>query len=306
MTSVLVTGASGFVGRCLMNELRLRGISAKGFSRTQSGNLIQIPSDGSAIDWDPHLHGADAIIHLAARVHVMREEASDPLSKFRHANVDATLNLARSAARAGIRRFVFVSTIKVNGERTEPGKPFTAEDLPRPQGPYAVSKAEAETALMTLSRETGMEVTIIRPPLVYGPGVRGNFLSLLRWAGSGAPSIFSAVHNRRSFLHVLNLCDLLILALRHPKAANKVFLVSDGHDLSTDELLTRLIAASGRRPRSLPVPSLLIRSLGMLTGRSEAAARLVENLQVDITKTRDTLDWIPPISTEHALMLPMT
>ncbi|WP_246663187.1 NAD-dependent epimerase/dehydratase family protein [Rhizobium sp. WL3] len=288
-----------------MKELRLRDISSKGFSRTQSHHLIQIPSYNSDVDWDPHLHGASAIIHLAARVHVMTERASDPLLEFRQANVDATMHLARAAARAGVRRFVFVSTIKVNGERTLPGRPFTADDPPRPQGPYSISKAEAEAALFALGRETGMDITIIRPPLVYGPGVRGNFRSLMKWAASGAPSIFSAVHNRRSFVHVSNLCDLLITVTDHPKAANKVFLVSDGCDLSTDELLTQLTAAADRLPRSLPVPPVLIRALGRFTGRSEAVARLVEDLQVDITKTCGTLDWTPPITAADALTLSM-
>jgi UDP-glucose 4-epimerase len=235
----------------------------------------------------------------------MREDSTDPLFEFRRANVDATMHLASAAARAGVRRFVFVSTIKVNGEKTEPGRPFTADDIPQPQGSYALSKAEAEAALIKLGHETGMEVTIIRPPLVYGPGVRGNFLSLMKWAASGAPSIFSAVNNKRSFVHVSNLCDLLITALRHPKAANEVFLVSDGCDLSTDELLTKLSAASGRKQLRLPVPPALIRSIGTLTKRSESVARLMENLQVDISKTCDTLNWNPPITAEDALKLPM-
>jgi UDP-glucose 4-epimerase len=305
MTSVLVTGAAGFVGTHLMKELRLRGIPTIGVSRTQSEDLTLIPSYNSEVNWGAHLQGVDAVIHLAARVHVMKEIHNNPLREFQKANVDATIHLARAAARSGVRRFVFVSTIKVNGENTELGRPFTADAQPNPQGPYALSKADAESALRRIGLETGMEVAIIRPPLVYGPGVRGNFLSLMKWASSGAPSVFSAVQNRRSLVHVENLCDLIISAAMHPKAANHVFLVSDGRDLSTDELLTRLTAAAGRRQIHMAVPPAILRSVGRLMGRSETISRLLENLQVDITKTCTTLNWTPRISIEDGLELQM-
>lgn len=301
MGMTLVTGASGFVGSHLVAEMERRGLPVRGITRGTLPGLVTVPSYGPAMDWQPYLTEIDTIVHLAARVHVMRETAADPLALFREANVAATVNLARQAAAAGVRRFIFVSSIKVNGERTEPGKPFTADDPPNPQDPYGVSKAEAEAALIALGRDTGMEITIIRPPLVYGAGVRGNFRGLMKWAASGAPSIFSAVKNKRSFVHVANLCDLLITAANHPSAANQIFLASDGQDVSTHELLTHLTIASGRRPRRIPVPSIVLSTLGMLTGRSEAAARLMENLQVDMSPTCRLLQWKPPLSGDEAL-----
>jgi len=293
MGTTLVTGASGFVGSHFMEEMKRRGLPVRGVTRGSVPGLITIQTYGPEMNWSNCLEGVDTVVHLAARVHVMRETASDPLSLFREANVSATVNLARQAAGAGVRRFVFVSSIKVNGERTEPGKPFTAADQPNPQDPYGLSKAEAEAALMELGRETGMEITIIRPPLVYGPGVCGNFRSLMKWAASGMPSIFAAVKNKRSFVHVENLCDLLIKVLDHPKAGNQVLLVSDGQDLSTHELIEKLATAAGRRLKSIPVPSTLLRCIGPLLRREAAIARLTDNLQVDIEPTCRQLEWFP-------------
>jgi nucleoside-diphosphate-sugar epimerase len=295
MGVTLVTGASGFVGSHLMTEMMRRGLPVRGVTRTETPRLATIPSYNHDTLWGPHLKGIDAVVHLAARVHVMCETAADPLMLFRESNVAATINLARQAAEAGVRRFVFVSSIKVNGERTKPGQMFTADDPPNPQDPYGISKAEAEAALKTLGSQTGLEITIIRPPLVYGPGVRGNFRSLMKWAASGAPSIFSAVKNKRSFIHVENLCDLLILALRHSDAANRLFVASDGYDLSTHELLLLLTRQEGRRPLSIPVPPALLRGIGLLAGREEMVARLTENLLVDSTETRRVLGWRPPL-----------
>jgi UDP-glucose 4-epimerase len=293
MGLTLVTGASGFVGSHLMDEMTRRGLPVRGVTRGTVPGLRTIPSYAPDMDWSDCLQGVDTVIHLAARVHVMRETASDPLSLFREANVSATINLARQAAAAGIRRFVFVSSIKVNGERTEPGKPFTADDPPNPQDAYGISKAEAEAALMALGRETGMEVTIIRPPLVYGPGVKGNFRSLMKWAESGMPSIFASVKNKRSFVHVANLCDLLITVLDHPKAANRVFLVSDGGDLSTHELFEQLARVAGRRGWNIPVPLPVLRTLGCISRRQNAVARLTESLQLDTCSTTQCLAWHP-------------
>jgi len=295
MGVTLVTGASGFVGSHLMTEMMRRGLPVRGVTRTETPGLATIPSYNHDTLWGAHLKGIDAVVHLAARVHVMCETAADPLMLFRESNVAATINLARQAAEAGVRRFVFVSSIKVNGERTKPGQMFTADDPPNPQDPYGISKAEAEAALKTLGSQTGLEITIIRPPLVYGPGVRGNFRSLMKWAASGAPSIFSAVKNKRSFIHVENLCDLLILALRHSDAANRLFVASDGYDLSTHELLLLLTRQEGRRPLSIPVPPALLRGIGLLAGREEMVARLTENLLVDSTETRRVLGWRPPL-----------
>lgn len=293
MGMTLVTGASGFVGSHLMEAMTRRGIPVRGVTRGTAPGLTTIPSYGPEMDWSNCLEGVDTVVHLAARVHVMRETASDPLSLFREANVTATINLARQAAAAGVRRFVFVSSIKVNGERTEPGKPFTADDPPNPQDPYGVSKAEAEAALMALGHEMGMEITIIRPPLVYGPGVRGNFRSLMKWAASGMPSIFAAVKNKRSFVHVENLCDLLITVLDHPKGANHVFLVSDRRDLSTHELFEQLARAAGRQSWGIRVPLPAMRALGCITRRQETVTRLTDNLQVDINETSRRLAWQP-------------
>lgn len=293
MAMTLVTGAAGFVGSHLMEEMTRRGLPARGVTRGVAQGLVTVPSYGTEMDWSTCLQGVDTVVHLAARVHVMRETASDPLLLFREANVAATINLARQAAGAGIRRFVFVSSIKVNGENTEPGKPFTAEDKPNPQDPYGISKAEAEEALMALGHETGMEITIIRPPLVYGPGVRGNFRSLMKWAASGMPSIFAAVKNKRSFVHVGNLCDLLITVLEHPNAANQVFLVSDGEDLSTHQLLERLTVKAGRRPRSIHISPSFLHFIGKLLRRNAAVERLTQNLQIDLGRSRQNLSWNP-------------
>ena len=294
MGMTLVTGASGFVGSHLMEEMTRRDLPVRGVTRGTAPDLTTIPSYGPEMDWSNCLEDIDTVVHLAARVHVMRETASDPLSLFREANVAATINLASQAAAAGVRRFVFVSSIKVNGERTEPGKPFTADDPPNPQDPYGVSKAEAEAALMALARETGMEITIIRPPLVYGPGVEGNFRILMKWAASGMPSIFAAVENKRSFVHVKNLCDLLITVLDHPQAANQVFLVSDGRDLSTHELLEALTAGAGARTFSVRLAPSLLRFLGRISRRHESIERLTQSLQIDLGRTCQRLHWTPP------------
>jgi UDP-glucose 4-epimerase len=293
MGMTLVTGGSGFVGSHLVEEMHHRDLSVRGVSQATVPGLSTIPSYGPEADWSNQLENVETVVHLAARVHVMRETASDPLSQFREANVGGTVNLARQAAAAGVRRFIFVSSIKVNGERTEPGKPFTADDPLNPQDPYSISKAEAEAALMILSRETGMEVTIVRPPLVYGPGVKGNFHSLKKWAENGLPSLFAAVHNKRSLVHVANLCDLLITVLNHANAGNQVFLVSDGRDFSTDELIQSLAAKAGRRSLRVPVPPTILRAAGNLVGRTEAIDRLTQSLQIDLQKTNQILNWFP-------------
>lgn len=295
MGMTLVTGASGFVGSHLVGEMKRRELALRGVTRRTVSGLMTIPSYGPEMEWSNWLRGIDNVVHLAARVHVMQDTATDPLSLFREANVRATVNLARQAAAAGVRRFVFVSSIKVNGERTEPGKPFAADDPPNPQDHYGISKAEAESLLMDLGRETGMEITIVRPPLVYGPGVRGNFRSLMKWGTSGMPSIFSSINNKRSFVHVINLCDLLITVLDHPNAANRIFLVSDGHDLSTHELLEDLTRAAGFKPRSISVPPAMLQMIGTLLRRQAAVARLTDSLQVDISLTQDLLGWHPPV-----------
>ena len=301
MGLTLVTGASGFVGTYLIHEMRIRDLPVRGVSRQKKPGLVTILSYGAEVDWTAPLAEVDVVVHLAARVHVMREMARDPLAEFRAANVDATLNLARQAARVGIRRFIFVSTIKVNGERTALGKPFNADDPPDPQDPYAISKAEAEAALMSLGHETGMEIVIIRPPLVYGPGVGGNFGSLIKWASKGLPSIFSGIENKRSLIFVGNLCHLIITMLAHPKAANQTFLACDGPAISTQGLLSLLSAAFGKKPRSIKISSSVLRFASVMTFQQRKVRRLLENLEVDDHATRQRLSWCPAYTIEAAL-----
>jgi UDP-glucose 4-epimerase len=252
-------------------------------------------------DWRSALERVDALVHCAARVHVMKESAADPLTEFRRVNVAGTLNLASQAAKAGVRRFVFISSIKVNGENTLPGKPYGADDVPAPIEPYATSKREAEEGLRQLVRETSMDVVVIRSVLVYGPGVKGNFLSMLRWLEKGIPLPLGMVHNRRSMVALDNLVDLIVACLNHPAAANQTFLVSDGEDMSTTEVLRRTAAAMSRPARLIPVPALVLRITAHLLGHPELALRLCGSLQVDITKTREVLGWTPKVSVDVAL-----
>ncbi len=231
----------------------------------------------------------------------MKEHASDSLAEFRRINVQGTLQLARQAAASGVRRFVFVSSIKVNGEMTVAGKPFTAEDAPAPEDAYGRSKMEAEQGLREIAAQSGMEVVIVRPPLVYGPGVRANFAALMRATERGLPLPFAALDNRRSLVGIDNLVDLILLTITHPRAANQVFLVSDGEDLSTSELVRKMAQAMGRRARLVPVPAWALRSLGAITGRSGAVQRLCSNLQVDISKAKALLDWAPPFTVAEGM-----
>jgi UDP-glucose 4-epimerase len=240
-------------------------------------------------------------MHCAARVHVMAESVADPLAEFRRVNVQGTLNLARQAAAAGVRRFVFVSSIKVNGEATQLGRPFMADDAPAPLDAYGVSKMEAEQGLLETARQTGMEVVIIRPPLVYGPGVKANFAAMMRWLRCGVPLPLGAIHNQRSLVALDNLVDLIVTCLTHPAAANQTFLVSDGEDVSTTELLRRMGQALGRPARLIPVPVSWLKLAATLVGKPDVAQRLCGSLQVDIEKTRRLLVWTPPISLDEGL-----
>lgn len=298
---ILVTGATGFVGQALGAELAARGLPARPVSRKPAPGCFAIGDIAANTDWTQALQGVDRIVHLAARVHVMDDRAADPLAEFRRANVAATLQLARQAAAAGVKRFVFVSSVKVNGEETVPGRPFTADDVPNPQDPYGVSKLEAEQGLLQLARETGMEVTIVRPPLVYGPGVGANFRSMLRWVQRGVPLPLGAVHNRRTLVAIDNLVDLLIRCLDHPAAAQQVLLAGDAEDLSTPELLRRAAAALGTRARLVPVPEALLRTAAGLLGKGAVARRLCGSLQLDTAKTRQLLGWTPPVGVDEAL-----
>ncbi len=305
---VLLTGASGFVGGAVASRLlacpstelivavrsKLDGIPA-------SVSVVQITELNGATDWRNSLEGVGAIIHTAARVHVMTDMSTDPLQAYREVNVNGTLNLASQAAQAGVRRFVFVSSIKVNGEATQPGQPFTADDVPSPLDPYGVSKLEAERGLREIEAETGMEVVIVRPPLVYGPGVKANFASMMRWVARGIPLPLGAIHNTRSMVALDNLVDLLVACLKQPAAAGQTFLVSDGQDVSTTELLHRTAQAMGKKALLLPVPASVLELGATLLGKRAVAQRLCGSLQVNIDKTRHLLGWNPPLTLEQGL-----
>jgi nucleoside-diphosphate-sugar epimerase len=305
--NVLVTGASGFVGSAVVERLHHDGVAVRAASRSPVAQLahgvrqVRVGDLTATTDWREALHGMDAIVHAAARVHVMHDTAADPLAEFRRVNVEGTVHLARAAADAGVRRLVFVSSIKVNGEGTEPGRPYRAGDCPAPVDAYGVSKREAEDELRLVASETGLEVVVVRPVLVYGPGVKGNFLSMMRWLHRGVPLPLGAIYNRRSLVALDNLVDLIATALRHPAAANETFLVSDGDDLSTTELLRRTATALGTSARLLPIPAPLLTSAARLAGRGGVAKRLCGSLEVDITATRERLGWTPRVSVDVAL-----
>lgn len=307
---VLLTGASGFLGAAAWLALQRRGAVVRPVFRTQTSALRSGGGGESAViglsldastDWTQILVGMDAVVHAAARVHVMHDTATDPLTEFRRVNVQGTLRLARQAAAAGVRRFIFISSIKVNGEATAPGVPFFADDLPVPLDPYGVSKMEAEQGLRDIAAETGMEVVIVRPPLVYGPGVKANFQAMMRWLARGIPLPLGAIDNRRSLVALGNLVDLIVTCIDHPAAANQTFLVSDGEDLSTTQLLQRMGQALGQPARLVPVPPALLRLGAALFGRPAVAQRLCGSLQVDISKTRQLLGWAPPLSVDEGL-----
>lgn len=301
MNKILVTGANGFVGSSLCETLYRHGVDfVPAVRKADLNGQISVGDLSPDTDWTAALEGCDVVIHLAARVHVMNDSASDPLAAFRAVNVDATMNLARQALVKGIKRFVFVSSIKVNGEETTI-HPFTAFDEPAPIDPYGQSKLEAEIALQELGKATGLEVVIIRPPLVYGPGVRANFRRLMQLVKTGVPLPLGAIHNRRSMVALDNLVDLLMLCARHPAATGQIFMVSDDHDVGISELLRMLAAAMGKRSLLLPLPAGLIASAAAVFGKSAVASRLLGSLQVDINHTKSTLQWQPPVSMEAAL-----
>jgi nucleoside-diphosphate-sugar epimerase len=302
---VIVTGANGFLGRPLCAELRLAGHEVLAVARSMNAEIDGfkreiVGSIDSGTDWLAILRNVDVIVHLAARVHVMNDRSLDPLAEFRKVNVEGTLNLARQAALAGIKRFIFISSIKVNGENTSIGSPFTEEGPADPQDAYGISKFEAEQGLL---QQTGMEVVIIRPPLVYGPGVKANFASMMQVVKRGIPLPLGAIHNKRSFVYVGNLASLILRCIGHPAAVNQVFLVSDGCDLSTTELLRECADALGVKARLLPVSQRLIEVAATLLGKKDIAQRLCGNLQIDITKANILLGWTPPISVAEGLKM---
>ena len=303
---VLVTGASGFIGRAVCKQAAREGWAARPALRKYrdlpAGGVesIVVGEVTGATDWSRALDDIEVVVHLAARAHILQETAVEPLADFRRVNTEGTLNLARQAAAAGVRRFVFLSSLGVNGNRTL-GEPFTESSTPKPHDWYTISKFEAEQGLMAITHETGMEVVIIRPPLVYGPGVKANFARLLRLVDSGAPLPFASVRNARGLIFLGNLVDFITLCLKHPAAAGQTFLVSDGHDLSTPELIRKLAQALGKPARLLPCPPALLRLLGAVSGRSREIDRLCGSLTVDNTAARAALAWRPPFTVEQGL-----
>lgn len=309
--NILVTGASGFVGSAVWRYFQTQAIPVRTvFRNTDSARLAGVAPEQSAIvptlaadtDWFAALQGVQVVVHCAARAHVMRETAVDPLAVFRAVNVEGTLNLARQAAAAGVRRFVFISSVKVNGESTMLGRPFTADDTPAPEDAYGISKAEAEAGLHAIARKTGMELVIIRPPLVYGPGVKGNFASMLRWVVRGVPlPLAAATGNRRSLVALDNLVSLIATCTQHPRAAGQVFLAGDGEDVSTAELLRRIAQVQEQSARLLWCPVGVVEFAARLLGKGDVAQRLLGSLQVDISKNRNLLGWQPLINLDEGL-----
>ncbi len=304
----LVTGANGFVGHAVWLRLHgMSGVTARGSVRRAvmvadaGAPLVTVGELSAQTDWFAALDDVQAVVHTAARVHVMQEATADPLTEFRRVNVQGTLNLARQAAASGVRRFVFVSSIKVNGESTKLGSRFTADDAPAPLDAYGVSKMEAEQGLRELSAQTGMEVVIVRPPLVYGPGVKANFATMMRWLQRGLPLPLGAIHNQRSLVALDNLVDLIVTCIDHPAAANQTFLVSDGEDVSTSELLRCMGHAMGKPARLLPVPASWLQLAATVVGKRDVAQRLCGSLQVDIERTRRLLGWTPPLTLDQGL-----
>jgi nucleoside-diphosphate-sugar epimerase len=304
-SSVLVTGASGFIGKRLSQLLVKRKMSVVCTSRSFlqiEGAVCKTVGDLSAdTDWQDALQDVSTVIHCAARVHVLRDKSSSPLQAFREVNVAGTLRLAQQAADAGVRQFIFLSSVKVNGEKTPRGTPFTEESPPKPQDAYGISKYEAEQALLGLGRTTDMAITIIRPPLVYGAGVGANFLNLLRCVNRRIPLPLASIRNLRSFIFVDNLASLIMQCIGHPASFNQVFLASDGHDLSTPDLLRECASACGVKARLLPFPPFLFWLMLTLVGKKSAADRLYQSLQIDGRKAQDALLWTPPYSIRQGM-----
>lgn len=301
---VLVTGANGFIGRALCAHLHKVGHQVVASVRRPCGLANEFVVDEAGSTWAHALLGCDVVIHLAGRAHVMHEESVDPLQAFRAANVDASARLASLAAQAGVRRFVFMSSIKVNGERTSLDCPFTPNDMPMPEDAYGVSKWEAEQALQSIAQTSQMELVVIRPPLVYGPGVKGNFSRLIQWVRAGIPMPLGAVHNKRSMVALENLVLFTALCANFaesPKAAGEVFLVSDGDDVSTTELLNRVARAYECKVRLLSVPARFLTNAARLLGRSAVAERLLGSLTLDASKAYELLGWQPGVSMDEQL-----
>lgn len=307
LDAVLITGATGFIGRAVVDRamasrMRIRALVRRPVSCFPAIVEPVVVSDLADIaNQSGVLRDVKTVVHLAAKVHAMPEQSGHNEPDYVRTNTLATLALARQAAEAGVRRFVYVSSIKVNGEYTLPGHPYTPYDRPNPCDPYALSKSEAEQRLMEVACDTGLEVAIIRPPLVYGPGVGANFLAMMTWLYRRIPLPLAAVSNKRSLVALDNLVDLILICSRHANAANQVFLVSDGEDVSTPDLIRRLGRAMGCPARLFPVPPALLLAVATALGKRAVASRLLGTLQVDITKTREMLGWEPPVTLDEGL-----
>ena len=304
---VLVTGANGFIGSALRTALARHGMAVRGAVRAVNASgasntpCVVVGGVTEQTDWSAALTDMEVVIHLAARVHVMHDTAADPLAEFRKTNVAATEHLARSASAAGVKRLVYVSSIGVNGLFTGEGKKFSETDIPNPHNAYAVSKWEAEQVLERIARETGLQTVIVRPPLVYGGGVPGNFAQMLGVIAKGIPLPFASIHNRRSLVYVENLADALIACATHPAAAGQTYLICDDEGISTPDLLRRLAAAMGVPSRLFPCSPALLRLAGKLTGKSQQLERLLGSLEIDSAKIHRDLNWVPPYSMQQGL-----
>ena len=303
---VCVTGANGFVGTALCASLAARGHEVVSVVRhaptgAAAPTVIEIGDIGPMTDWSKAVIGCDVVVHLAARVHVMKETSADPTTQFRNVNTVATCNLALAAAQAGVRRFVFLSTVKVNGEFTLPGRPFHETDIAKPQDAYAESKYAAEEGLKALTTEFGMEWVIIRPPLVYGPGVKANFAALANAVRRGWPLPLGAIRNSRSLVGIDNLVDFIASCVFHPNAANQTFLISDGLDLSTPELVRKIAQACRVTARVPAVPLFFLRMAAAAFGKASTVTRLCENLQLDVSKASRLLCWKPVMTVEEGI-----
>ena len=309
MEKILVTGSTGFVGKALCKRMVSNGWHVRGTVRSAEQadmsnlpagvDVVPIKSIGANTDWSDALSGVDVVVHLAARVHVMNDTSSYPLSAFRQVNVAGTERLARMAAINRVKRFVYISSVKVNGEETL--IPYNEQNTAAPADPYGISKWEAEQVLHKVAEESGMEVVILRPPLVYGPGVKANFLSLFKIVDRGIPLPLAGINNHRSLIYLGNLVDAITVCINHPNAAGQTYLVSDGRDVSTPELIRRVAAALGRHARLLPFPPSLMRFAGKLFGKSDAVERLVGSLTIDSSKIRRELGWKPPYTMAQGL-----
>lgn len=303
---LLITGADGFIGKSLIAQLTASGrdhvAALRRAAPPTSAHCIEVGNIDDRTDWGAALGGIDCVIHLAARTHVLIDSSPDPLAAYRAINVSGTVNLARQAASTGVRRMIFLSSIKVNGETTL-GSPFREEDEPAPEDAYGLTKFEAERALLDISGDTGLEIVILRPPLVYGPGVRGNFLRLMNFVDKNIPLPLSSIKNRRSLIGVNNLASAILTCADSPQAAGNTFLVSDGEDVSTPELVRRLALSMGKTARLFPLSQTMLECAASLLGRQNELARLTGSLQINSSHIRTLLGWKPVYSLDQGLAL---